>query len=69
MLMTVFNFRGTDFKGNRIPESFQHLSQAAHTIRSQFLKQEKKNSSQNDVQFSFSYTTPQNPAEQPITDD
>ena len=32
MLHAVFNFRGNDFKGNRIPESYNHLLQAAHSM-------------------------------------
>ena len=32
MLQTVFSFRGTDYRGNRIPESYRHLHAAALKI-------------------------------------
>ena len=32
MLQTVFAFRGINYKGNRIPESFKQLQKAAHKI-------------------------------------
>ena len=32
MLQAVFSFRNTDYKGNRIPESFKELQEAAHKI-------------------------------------
>ena len=32
MLHVVFQFRGNDFKANRVPESFDHLMEAARRI-------------------------------------
>ena len=34
MLTTVFSFRGLDYKGNLIPESYNHLRDAATKIKS-----------------------------------
>ena len=33
MLKIVFNFRGNDYKGNRIPESFHMLQEMAQQIK------------------------------------
>ena len=32
MLQAIFSFRDTDYKGNRIPESFEELQEAAQKI-------------------------------------
>ena len=36
MLATYFNFRGKEYKGNRIPESYYNLQQAANKIMEKF---------------------------------
>lgn len=33
MLVNVFSYKGTDYKGNRIPDTYQSLVQAATKIR------------------------------------
>ena len=38
MLKIVFNFRGNDYKGNRIPESFHMLQEMAQQIKKVHLK-------------------------------
>ena len=38
MLKTLFNFRGQDYKGNRIPDTFENLKQAAIKIKSLYLQ-------------------------------
>lgn len=35
MLHAVFHYQGSDFRGNRCPESFDHLMEAAHSIAKQ----------------------------------
>ena len=38
MLKIVFNFRGNDYKGNRIPETFHMLQEMAQQIKKVHLK-------------------------------
>ena len=33
MIQTVFTFRDTEYKGNRLPDSFMHLLEAAEKIK------------------------------------
>ena len=41
MLKTVFSYRGSNYKGNRIPDSFEHLQQAVFKIKEVHLAQSK----------------------------
>ena len=71
MLHIVFHFRGNDFKGNRIPESYDHLIQAARTILLNHIGGHQDASEENITQRSFTFTfiTPINSMERPIVDD
>ena len=54
MLQTIFNFRGTDYKVNCIPESYDNLEQAANMTRNSHLSRTgEKKSHCCSVQFVF----------------
>ena len=59
MLQTIFNFRGTDYKVNRIPESYDNLEQAANMTRNSHLARigEKKSHS-TQIKFVFTCLVP-----------
>ena len=70
MLESVFSFRGVDFKGNKAPHSYEHLVQAAHTVRAQHLKVTNKTKEEQSLgDFKITFTTASNPIERPIVDD
>ena len=69
MLHTVFHFRGNDFKGNRVPESYEHLIQAAYAIRRQVNMRESSENDEQNYAFNFTFITKQNTEERPIIDD
>lgn len=52
MLKTVFSYRGSDYKGNRIPESFEHLQQAVFKIKEVHLAQSQVNKPKTDAERS-----------------
>ena len=38
----MFNFRNTEYKGNRLPDSFMHLLEAAKKIKEVHIKNQSK---------------------------
>lgn len=74
MLRTVFSFRGLDYKGNRIPESIEHLQEAGQAIKRMHIEQQQP---EFQVQqrldpsetFTFTCQTYSDAEEQTITDD
>ena len=54
MLAIYFTFRGKEYKGNRIPETYQNLQQAASKI----MEIHTKSSEPINDKFSFKYTIP-----------
>lgn len=42
MLETVFSFRNTEYKGNLLPDSFEHLLEAAQKIKAVHIENQKK---------------------------
>ena len=59
MLQTIFNFRGTDYKVNRIPESYSNLESAADMTRNSHLARIGENKSHNEkIKFVFTCLVP-----------
>ena len=42
LLHTIFRYRERDYKGNRIPESYDHLLQAAQKIKELYFAQKRQ---------------------------
>jgi len=68
MLQTVFAFRGTSYKGNRIPESFEQLQKAARKIM-QVHQRIDKDEARGNKGFNFTFITPGQEVEEKIIDD
>ena len=65
MLLTVFSFRGRDYKTSRIPQSYENLQQAAEKIRQLHLQKENEEEKE-EKQFRFTYITPAQTMQAPI---
>ena len=68
MLQTLFRFRGVDYKGNMIPESYEILQKAASKVRLIHLKQTKE-FSLSEPEFEFMYVLPSQTKQSPIRTD
>ena len=57
MLKTIFNFRGTDYQVNKIPENYANLGQAAAKICEMHMRwQGKKQWDENDAHSKFRFS-------------
>ena len=66
MLQTVFSYKGTDYRGNRIPDSYESLKQAAIKIRS-IVDKNQTESIDETLGFKFFYSLPGQERPLPIT--
>ena len=62
MLQTQFAFKGQVFRGNRIPESWLNLQEAAHKIMEIHFPEYYKKAADFHKRFHFTYELPKNPA-------
>ena len=65
MLQTIFNLRGNSYKSNKIPSTFEELQLAAKKI----LHLVAKESENTNCLFRFTFTTPSQKEEKPVSDD